>query len=413
MASRSVVIILFFFSAFAQASEYAFGGFATLSYSTASNQDISFTRTLEHKDRFGGSLVRESLVGVQFNYKFNSKFETLIQFVAQDKIDKNLLSLTELAFIRYNVNRSLSFRIGRLNSGLYLTSNHRLVSHAYIWGRPPMEPYFVSSSVDKIDGGDVTYANTLGSGFFKANISFGQSDAPLENEQRGDFELGLRNTVAANIEYSQLDWIFRLSALRANLNVAKRGVFGDVIDGIASIPPAFWPEQADIAENFLPDGLLLRYFAAGIKFENEKWLFMSEASTYLADWSFYPSANAFYATVGRRMNSVTPFITVSAVKPKNDIEQLPFELNPANPVGPAINQLIAATNIAVGITAVDQESLSIGIRWDVNPRWVIKFQADRKWTDYPGVGLLRHRELAQAQERRQVNIGHISISTVF
>ncbi len=111
-------------------AEVTFNGFATIAVTTHSNDDLLYRSNLVNRPRTSPSLAPDSVLGGQVNYYINDKWDAVTQVVLQDRGDTAASNYLEMAFLRYRPTRHWSFKLGRVNSNLYMLSEFKPVGYA-------------------------------------------------------------------------------------------------------------------------------------------------------------------------------------------------------------------------------------------------------------------------------------------
>ncbi len=108
-------------------------GFGTLASATADTRTYQF-RTDRSQAEFakkdGFAFKPLSLIGVQLDYSLSNDLDFVGQFVYREQDEQNINSITQMAFLRYDITPSWQVRAGRLAADIFHFSDTRDVSIA-------------------------------------------------------------------------------------------------------------------------------------------------------------------------------------------------------------------------------------------------------------------------------------------
>ncbi|MGQ8366171.1 hypothetical protein [Glaciecola sp. 1036] len=389
-------------------------GFATLALTHIDDSDVKFRASLTNTGRSSTSFLPDSVIGVQAQYSFNDKFEAVIQGSFTDKSYQHLSTYINMAFLRYRVNNAWSVRAGRLNTKLYMLSEYRDANYAYLWARPPIEMYGAATSSSKVDGVEVTFADDVQGGHITASLAYGYTPVRMDG-QSGEFKLDFTEALFLSLEQQFLYWRFSLSAATGVMDNYEFPNFDSFIANLNAIPTEFFPQGKIIADYFDPENKRANYLSVGAAFDDGEWIFQTELAFYRANWSSLADAKFGYISLGKHIQSFTPYIMLAFNEPEEDYEIYPLpdvsQLPP--PLNFAIPALLNTTNNSTVNTAIDQTSIGLGLRWDMAEKWCLKVQVNRYKIDFPGSGLFGNNAILGQTQSRTTNVYHLSVSTVF
>ena len=117
-----------------------------------------------------GSYQQDSVLGVQFTYAFDDRFDMVGQIVAAGTND--FQAQAEWAYVGYRVNDNLRIRAGRFAAPWYMYTENSRVGQAYPWARLPVELY-KGIPINSLDGFDFLYRQPLGEWNLDAQVSVG------------------------------------------------------------------------------------------------------------------------------------------------------------------------------------------------------------------------------------------------
>lgn len=155
-----------------QAAEYAISAFGTLG-GAISDQSTTYQRYIDDT----GTLMRDSLLGVQLDAKFNDQWGAAAQVLIAPRTDEDtgLDPQCKWTFLSYRPANDWLFRLGRLSLGGLLNQQNMDVGVSYDMARLPNEVYLLSSAYD-FDG--MSIAKTWNTSDYEITLegSFGVQD---------------------------------------------------------------------------------------------------------------------------------------------------------------------------------------------------------------------------------------------
>jgi hypothetical protein len=356
--------------------------------------------TQESSD-FGGSFRRDiaqplnqqglrgnldSRLGVQANYVVNDQLELMAQAVVRQRSSQHQLeSALDWAFAAYELTPQTQVRIGRTGMDLFLHSDYRNVGFAYLVARPPVD-FYGMLPLAGLDGIDLTQRWTEEGSEWRLKGFAGKSGYSIE-------------TGGVSVQRGDLDWAGGLALSRESHGLLLRGTLSKTklsfrsidisqlrqgLGALASLPmPTVAAQAAAFNGQILFNNVRVTYGSLGVAYDRDNWIFISEV---LGTQSNAPltAFKAGYVTVGRRFGNVTLHTSVggnrSSIKPAVD----PQWGQALEPLRPVIGSAAVAQAQTVGTAAaalvnsgrVEQRTVSMGLRWDIDSRVALKLQWD-------------------------------------
>ncbi len=280
--------------------------------------------------------THQSLIGVQLNAEIVKNLEISLTILGEGK--EKYKAEFSWFYATYTITDNSSFRFGRLKVPIYMVSNYIDIGHAYPWVTPPPEVYS-TNVIESSDGLEYIYATDIFASTLQINTYVGtnQNDHHLAPSfindginsggtyKTGDkvgFQahdlLGIEVSLATDnvtFKFSHNQAIMSSTELSITKSRIQLGGFGIIID----------------AANFI--------------------IYSEYVHRYSDDslQSVFPDQDSGYVTLGYRIAKFLPYITYATIdKGKTDTKY-----------------------------AVVQESNSVGLRYDVNTKMAIKFQATK------------------------------------
>jgi hypothetical protein len=215
--------------------------------------------------------------------------------------------------------------------------------------------------VFQIRGVDATYRTQLGGFTVTVNPYVGDSEVELPGQTLDvPSWLGLATTVA----YESFQ--FRVGYSKVELGTTTKALV-PLINGLRAVPSAFCGACSSEADNLDIDGLKVGNFNAGVQYDDGSNFVATEYASTSTDGNYVVvSRHGAYATYGRRFGGFMPYATY-AISRRD--ETMHSDAIPA--VGP-LAALNGGVNATLGQGATDQDSYSVGVRYEVPSFSVLK-----------------------------------------
>lgn len=371
---------------FPKGPRFRLSGFGTLDVRSAGTNQYGYHNEFSHAGQFGGvSLFSGSVAGLQLDAELLPKLSFTVQGVAKERTKQDLFNFLDWAFLRYQLTPSTVIRAGRMGIDLYMLSEYRNVGFAYLWTQPVQE-FYMPISLSHFDGFDLKYSRRISPGFLEFKVYGGQTGSDI-TASRGDLSLRERPFFGANASLETDHWKFRLTYATAEVHSLRNQPFHQLLGALNSIPSNLWPQAGTIADYVSAEGKQSSYYAAGIAYDKNAWVIQSEFAWLDSKWQSANMTNG-YLSVGHRIGPVTFYSVGSYAKSLN--APMHLDPDPATPLN--IVRLQEITEIAFNRTRSDQNTFSLGARWDLNHQTALKAQWDHTWVRENGGGFLILRE---------------------
>jgi len=397
-------------------SRLKINGFFSSGASQLDSDDFQLD-SLNIDDDYSTSSVTK--LGIQMTFQVSDDINVTGQLVAKGVNNYDVEA--EWAYLSWDMTENFTARIGRQRTPYYMLSEYLDVGYAYPWTRPPIEMY--SLPLNNTDGLALLYDFNLGDWNFGTHAYIGEGFGDVES-LGGSFRLQ-NHGISFSAETGP--WAFRVGYSGAEIEVAnvEEGGPGDALldgingghdsPGLRGLIDSLNTAGAGIAQvNELPtDGIDTNYLSAAFTYDDGKLLIIGEISNLEVKDFIQPAGDGGYLMVGYRFGKWMPHITYSRfyTDSSND-EQVRDYIDAAIAVGqqsPLIAGGAVATAIAttagLGLPALtaqqqgalfqqvagstgtslaglansletliqDQESITVGIVYDINPRVKAKF----------------------------------------
>jgi len=374
---------------------YSFNGFGTLGtvYSDEDQADFVSSWLLQpngagHTSKWHAGI--DTKLGGQINARFNEQFSAVLQVVVERQEDNAWTPAIEWANIQYQLNDNVSLRLGRTVLAAFMVSDTRLVGYANPWIRGPQELYQIVP-ITNMDGIDATYTLDFNDWRNSLQLTFGQTDQDLIN----DGELRARNgfMFSNTLEYEYAS--FRLAYLNAHIHLdtpdstALLNAYDALGAALARIPGQedAAAQASTISERYALSDAPIEVYSAGLRLEPDNWLFMAEWAR-VTETSALSKADAWYATLGYRLTSMTPYLTLAEVNGDTPQEPGITTSGMPTPVATTAEAMNNGLNQYLFQASHAQKSITLGIRWNFISNAALKLQYQHIELDEKSAGRL-------------------------
>jgi len=288
-----------------------------------------------------GSFHEDSLFGVQATFKPSKKLEATIQLVAKGELD--WAPKVTSAYLGYTFDNDIKLRAGKLRLPLFMLSDYLDLGYAQPWARSPEEVYG-RVPISSFTGIDASYEIELDDSYINLQAFTGNEEMGDESAAGGAGSV--EDIIGLVASWNDDYWTVRASYTIATVKDVEFPVLGIDAGGnpITALP--------DI------DSESGSYASFGVRYEDETWLVMAEATQTRVD-GYFSDSNAGYVTLGYHLNQVMPYVSLARLETVDNEERESI----THPVhGPA------AANLTY-----ERTSYSIGTRWDIQPGLAMKF----------------------------------------
>lgn len=369
-------------SASAEQDKLNISGFGTLATATADTNKYQFRNDrsqAEFAKKDGFAFKPLSLIGVQLDYSLSNNLDFVGQFVYREQDEQNINSITQMAFLRYDVTPSWQVRAGRLAADIFHFSDTRDVSIAYPWVKVPTEVYGIVPA-RSLDGADIRYSKRYENFNLSVKGFWGKGESDFSSV---DFEpITFDNLHTLGVELTAFDWSVALKHTRTeagndNFDIAQ------VTSAVELLQP-FWSGANDFANSLQLLDATIHYTSLYAHRNLGDWEISGELSRIDSESvALRPSFNGFL-NVSYLYGAHTFYGLLSFAE--TDTYFLSEE-QPNFPITPATSELAIFTEEVASSLAHNQKTLSVGWRWDLKENLAFKAQIERSDIEARGTGL--------------------------
>lgn len=386
--------------------------FGTLGLVQSSNDVLVFRRDVTQKTGSSDHKLEwanDSLFGAQLDTRWSDQFSTTLQLVAKERIHQSVQNSVEWALIRYRPLDSLDIRAGRLGTDIFMLADYRQVGYAYAWVRPPQEFYGLLSFYH-FDGMDITKKFHFDNSELTTKIFYGGSHEtyPIDIDAQNTFKLAFKGGGFTSV-LEKNNWKYRISYADVTLTNNNPSL---LVDGLRSVSALYPPANA-IAQAYVTKNQHLKYFEAGLSYDNNQWWAQAEFTQLNSDIAILPSAQVAYISGGWRFQKKSVFATYSNIRPTDELTHYPLPSGLPSPLQENISALVNGAELGVNMTRSDQHSIGIGLRWDFKPKMALKFQVDKFFVEDFGASIWLKKNNQLVTTNQNSLVSSVTLDFVF
>lgn len=332
-----------------QAADIQFRGFASfVGGTTLSSEDELYG----YDDKL--NFRNDSLIALQADATLDEKLSATMQVMSRGSNDYD--AVVEWAYLTYKFSDELQLSAGRIRIPFYRYSDFIDVRYAYNWVKVPQTVY--GFEFPGYDGLSMVYNNQFGSWDSSLQVIYGQFEG-----QTGDLDAVIEDLTGLSWTLNR-DWL----TLRAGYMASKVSIQIEDIEQLAA-GAEFLGSQAGIDLSGLANDLRLNgdrgdFWGVAVGIDHSNVLFDAEYVRYNVDDSLLAETEAYYLTLGYRIDKLIPMVTYSKLEsepPEYLLDRIPPGAA-GLPFGPAsFGQVIGG---ALQATEEDLELLDVGLRYD-------------------------------------------------
>jgi len=336
-----------------------FSGFATLGAVISDSDHHGYRKTVNSDEAvYSGEIdfKQHSLLGLQADWNISSDFDFVYQGVLRDLPEPSFDRYTTLAFLRYEVNTNWSVRVGRTAPDIFLLTEYRDVDFSYIWATAPNEVYGIVP-YRSIDGIDVTYNKRGFGGVFTGKIFTGSSEAEISASSTVE-AVKIEDVIGISLSFDHFDWI--VHAKHSQVKIANEPESNaQLSSGISQVPDFLWPNSQAFAQSILMKGQEVSYSSVSGQYQWGNWLASAELSQINSESDVVPKINSGYAALSYQVNAHQFYGIYAHTNSRT------YDFNEPGVNEVALEEVIHATTTLMNFYAPNQDTISLGWRWDV------------------------------------------------
>lgn len=321
----------------------------------------------------------DTKIGGQADAKFNDDFSATLQVFSKQNAVGSYEPDVEWAFAKLKIGGGFDMRLGRIGAPFFMTSDFRNVGYTNTTVRTPFDVYGLVP-VRSFDGGDLLYQTDIGNTTLNGQLWLGKSTISLGKNSSGDEDLTLHNILGLNFTEENGPLTLHVGRMKTRLSTSGSGLdsFNTLLGTLNELSAApGLGSLATMSDDLNIDGKFASFTGIGAVLDLGNWIASSEAVKRVSESSYVPTITAWYATLGYRISTFTPYISYS----KRTTDSASSVASPA--VSPYLPPQIQGT-VPVLVAAVDalliptdENTSALGVRWDAGKNYDVKVEFEQ------------------------------------
>lgn len=357
-------------------------GFGSLAVVTADSDELGYRRDYSvTSEVFDGqwSFEQHSNIGVQLEWHISSKWDLTTQLLYRGQRDVDLDTLTNLAFLRYSPDSNWRFRAGRLPFDLFLMTEYRDIGFAHSFAKVPSEIYGIIPH-RSIDGVDAEFSTNVGINTLSLKVFYGESVEQVSAANiEGSRDFKLDDVVGLAIDLKSFDWELGLNYTRMRFDnqVVQPLIEGNMLlSQIPFLSPA-WPDAVDDALRLNLDNERGHFTSFGGQYYFPDFTLQGEIAQIKSTSETINDLYSGYLAVIYNLGSHQFTASISHAATDRDeslLEDVNVSILALNPDALA---LYVGAEFLHDFYDINQNTLSLGWRWNFDETTALKVQWDR------------------------------------
>lgn len=335
-------------------------GFGTLGAVSTDNKDMWFTRWgVNFPGDSDPDFSPDSLIGLQASLRLTAQNNITLQAVAREDGTERTEPRVTLAFFRQTLAPGLSMRLGRLRVPFFMLSDSLYINYANPWVRPPVEVYSLNPFND-LDGIDFIYHTRLGGLDAEIHPYYGSGQVPFP-QGKAD----LKETWGVNVVLTHGNLSLHLGHGDGRFSFERGDPhFKAISAGLRAVG------QESVIADLSGSRGETSFDSVGVQWDDGEWQLVGEYAQRRAN-RYVVSAHGWYLSLGRRIGSITPYVTVAQQSLDKQFAEAKL---PPGRLAEAWDLFLTSRNNA-------QRSVTLGARWDVSPQAALKAEVTQARPD--------------------------------
>ena len=343
-------------------------GFGTMGIANSSTGNADFVSNNQQQPTGGVGRTNslgispDTNIGLQINWQATSRLSITSQAISKQGIENSWVPELQMAFAKFKLLPDLEIRAGRLRPPTYMLSDYLDVNYANPWIRPPTE-FYSTTPIRRMEGVDFLYRPQTGPVSWLIQPYFGTANniASINN-----ISYTAKNMLGGNISASLADFTLRAGYIHNYMTMNSPALTKFLTVPLTTLCQRLH-DQVACAE--LPalavDGKDTSFTSVGASWDNGAY-FVSGELGWRNSKSFVAPVTVGYITSGARFGKFTPYVMYAQIA-NNGPKTFTGGLAPTN----------AVINVLYRANAMDQNTKTLGLRYDLLKNVDIKAQWDR------------------------------------
>jgi hypothetical protein len=351
----------------------------------------------------------DSNFGVQADYAVNSWLSVTGQGLVRKDAQDDFGAELAWAFAKAKVSDDVSIRVGRMGLPAFMISDYRNVGYANTMLRPPAEVYS-QMLFNTVDGADVTWQHSDGATTYTAQFAVGKSKVDIA----GGPSLDGRRVTALNLVAEHGPLTVRFGRVDGRLTLSNSASLATLLTTLNTVAAGYkFPQAAQLATDIDVRDKKASFTSLGATLDWNDIVVQSEYAKRKTD-SYINDTTSWYVMGGYRIGKFLPYYSHARLSIDDSVHNGMPAACPAGYPAACTPTLALLSGIVsnlryTGVSQGEQQTDSIGMRWDFHSSVALKVQFDRVRPN-KAAGLLIN---AQPGFKGPVTVGAVALDFVF
>ena len=351
----------------------------------------------------------DSNFGVQADYAVNSWLSVTGQGLVRKDAQDDFGAELAWAFAEAKVSDDVSIRVGRMGLPAFMISDYRNVGYANTMLRPPAEVYS-QMLFNTVDGADVIWQHSYAATTYTAQFAVGKTKADVA----GGPSLDGRRVTALNLVAEHGPLTVRFGRVDGRLTLNNSASLATLLNTLNTVAAGYkFPQAAQVATDIDVRDKKASFTSLGATLDWNNIVVQSEYAKRKTD-SYINDTTSWYVMGGYRIGKFLPYYSHAKLSIDGNVHNGMPAACPAGypaactPTLAALNGVVANLRYT-GVSQGEQQTDTIGLRWDFRSSVALKVQFDRVRPN-KAAGLLIN---AQPGFKGPVTVGAVALDFVF
>jgi len=351
----------------------------------------------------------DSNFGVQADYAVNSWLSVTGQGLVRKDAQDDFGAELAWAFAKAKVSDDVAIRVGRMGVPAFMISDYRNVGYANTMLRPPAEVYS-QMLFNTVDGADVTWQHSDAATTYTAQFAVGKTKADVA----GGPSLDGRRVTALNLVAEHGPLTVRFGRVDGRLTLNGSASLTALLNTLNTVAAGYkFPQAAQLAKDIDVRDKKASFTSLGATLDWNDIVVQGEYAKRKTD-SYINDTTSWYVMGGYRIGKFLPYYSHAKLSIDGNVHNGMPAACPAGypaactPTLAALNGIVSNLRYT-GVSQGEQQTDTVGLRWDFRSSVALKVQFDRVRPN-KAAGLLIN---AQPGFKGPVTVGAVALDFVF
>lgn len=377
-------------------------GFGTLGGSYNNDSDFTYRDSVFSQEGSSAdfSFATHSKLGLQLSGNINDKFSATAQGVVSKKSPNKLDVDADWANIKYTSESFYDITVGRMRAPIFMYSDVVNVGYANVWAHLPREVYTMVPFVS-YNGFEIGANFSLKEHSIVLQALYGNEKDTVASGA-GSTDARLSDVYVVSLTDYYGNFKFRGSYYKGKVKL-ENPQLTQLLNSASQLSQALSiPSIQTAAQQYAVDNVDFRFMGIGVNYQGENLFVSSEYVAIDSDSKIVQGIRTWYLSGGYQLGKWMPYVTYGDstqdhAHPATDIPVLPVQYG-GSTLQDGFSTFAKHFNY-------NQESLSVGVRYDLYKNMALKAQVDRIYFD-------SHKRSINFKNNEDISSGHYDVYSI-